>query len=165
MNIDEIRTLYDYNTWANLRVIAIARLLNRHEFTQDLGTSYRSVQGTLVHILHGEWLWLQRWQGESPKQIFASEDFADVTALEARWQIVEREQQNFIGRLTNERLKERLAYENFQGQRWEYSLAHMMQHTANHSSYHRGQVVVLLRQLGKTPVATDFLVFLDETAR
>ena len=53
----------------------------------------------------------------------------------------------------------------FSGQRWEYALGHMMQHTANHSSYHRGQVVTLFRQLGKTPEATDFLVFLDETAR
>ena len=53
----------------------------------------------------------------------------------------------------------------FSGQRWEYALGHMMQHTANHSSYHRGQVVTLLRQLGKTPEATDFLVFLDENAR
>ena len=123
------------------------------------------MRGTLVHILWGEWAWLQRWQGESPKQAFAPEDFLDVPALEARWQLVTREQQTFIERLADERLKGRVAYENLQGQRWEYSLGHMMQHVVNHSSYHRGQVVTLLRQLGKTPEATDFLVFLDETAR
>jgi uncharacterized damage-inducible protein DinB len=37
-----------------------------------------------------------------------------------------------------------------------------MQHVVNHSSYHRGQVVTLLRQLGKTPPATDFLIYFDE---
>jgi len=165
VDTDDIRTLYDFNAWANLRVVAMARHLNLPEFTKDLGTSYRSVQGTLVHILWAEWLWLQRWRGDSPKQIFAPEDFPDVAAIETRWQTVEREQQHFVERLTNEGLKQRLAYENFKGQRWEYPLGHMMQHTANHSSYHRGQVVTLLRQLGKTPEATDFLVFLDETAR
>ena len=165
MDTDDIRTLYDYNTWANRRVVAVARSLNREEFTKDLGTSYPSVQGTLVHILWAEWLWLQRWRGDSPKQIFAPEDFPDVPAVETRWQTVEREQQQFFERLANQRLKQRLAYENFRGQRWEYALGRMMQHTANHSSYHRGQVVTLLRQLGKTPEATDFLVFLDENAR
>jgi uncharacterized damage-inducible protein DinB len=165
VDTDDIRTLYDFNAWANLRVVAMTRCLNLQEFAKDLGTSYRSVQGTLVHILWGEWLWLQRWRGDSPKQIFAPEDFPDVAAIETRWRTVEREQRQFVERLTNEVLKQRLAYENFRGQRWEYSLGHMMQHTANHSSYHRGQVVTLLRQLGKTPEATDFLVFLDETAR
>jgi uncharacterized damage-inducible protein DinB len=165
LDTNDIRTLYDFNTWANIRVVAMARRLNLQEFTKDLGTSYRSVQGTLVHILWGEWLWLQRWRGDSPKQIFAPEDFPDVPAVETRFQTIEREQQDFIERLTDDRLKQRQAYENYKGQRREYALGHMLQHTANHSSYHRGQVVTLLRQLGKTPEATDFLVFLDETAR
>jgi uncharacterized damage-inducible protein DinB len=64
--------------------------------------------------------------------------------------------------LTDELLIRRVSYENLEGVRWEYSLAEMMQHLANHSSYHRGQIAVLLRQLGQTPPATDFLVFLDE---
>ena len=55
-----------------------------------------------------------------------------------------------------------MSYENLQGVRWEYSLAEMMQQLVNHSSYHRGQVAVLLRQLGQKPLPTDFLVFLDE---
>jgi uncharacterized damage-inducible protein DinB len=41
-------------------------------------------------------------------------------------------------------------------------LAEMLQQVLNHSSYRRGQVALLLRQLGQTPPATDFLVFLDE---
>jgi DinB family protein len=59
-------------------------------------------------------------------------------------------------------ISRRVSYENLQGVHWEYSLAETMQHVVNHSSYHRGQVVVLLRQLGQTPPATDFLVFFDE---
>lgn len=133
-------------------------------FNGSLGASYGSVRGILVRILWGEWLWLQRWRGESPKQQFAPETFPDAAALEARWASVEREQQIFIEALTDEHLKARVAYENLEGERWEYSLTHMMQHIVNHSSYHRGQVVTLLRKLGHTPPATDFLVFLDEAA-
>ena len=84
--------------------------------------------------------------------------------MKPRWYTVEREQAQFIERLTDADLRERVSYENLQGQRWEYTRGQMMQHVVNHSSYHRGQVAILLRQLGKIPNATDFLVFFDETA-
>ena len=38
----------------------------------------------------------------------------------------------------------------------------MLVHVVNHSTYHRGQVVTMLRQLGKSARPTDYLVFLDE---
>jgi uncharacterized damage-inducible protein DinB len=162
MNTEDIRTLYAFNRWANHRSLADARALDSQELTRDLGASYPSVHATLVHILWAEWLWLRRWQGESPKQVFAPAELGDLSAIESRWEEVEREQESFIAQLTDERLVIRIGYENRQGERWEYSLGHMMQHVVNHSSYHRGQVVALLRQLGHLPQATDFLLFFDE---
>ena len=164
MDIEDFRTLYAYNRWANRRVTTAARPLGIEDFTRDVGASHGSVRGTLVHILWGEWVWLQRWRGDSPTQVFTPEQFPDAAALEARWTIIEREQQAFVERLTEQRLNTLVAYHNLQGQRWEYLLRHMMQHVVNHSSYHRGQVVAFLRQLGHTPPATDFLVFFDEAA-
>jgi uncharacterized damage-inducible protein DinB len=161
MNTQEIQVLYAYNRWANHRLLQTARLLDWQDCTKDMGTSHVSVRGSLLHILWGEWLWVKRWRGESPKEMFAPEDFPDWTALELRWGRVESEQQGFFSRLTDDLLETRVSYENLQGERWEYSLAQMMQHVVNHSSYHRGQVVALLRQFGQTPPATDFLVFLD----
>ena len=114
-----------------------------------------------MHIVWGEWLWIRRWRSESPKQIFAPEDFHDWMTLDSRWTTVENEQQAFLEGLNDQLLDTRVSYENLQGQRWQYSLAHMLEHVINHSSYHRGQVAALLRQCGQTPPATDFLVFLD----
>jgi uncharacterized damage-inducible protein DinB len=162
VNVDEFRTLYAFNRWANNRLIGAARRLTPADLTRDVGTSHGSVRGTLVHILWAEWIWLQRWRGESPKRVFAQDQFPDVDAIESRWRDVEHDQQDFIAALTDDRLNTPLSYLNLQGQRWEYSLAHMMQHVVNHSSYHRGQLVTLLRQLGQTPPVTDFLVFFDE---
>ena len=164
MNVDDIRTLYAYNRWANRRLLAAVRLLQPMEFIRDLSTSFGSIRGTLVHIVWGEWLWVRRWLGESPTQVFDLEKFPAVDSLESTWDEVERDQRNFIAGLSDERLIGRVSYENFQGDRWEYSLGHMMQHLVNHSSYHRGQVVTLLRQLGHNPPTTDFLVYLDEVA-
>jgi uncharacterized damage-inducible protein DinB len=94
--------------------------------------------------------------------VFDGDQYPDVAAIEGRWADVERDREDFISGLTEDRLGERIAYVNLQGQRWEYALVHMMQHVVNHSSYHRGQVVTLLRQMGRTPPATDFLLFFDE---
>ena len=43
-------------------------------------------------------------------------------------------------------------------------LAHLMQHLANHSTYHRGKIALMMRQLEAEPLATDFHVFLVETS-
>ena len=162
MNAKDIRTLYAYNRWANRRLLAAVRVSPPHDLTRDLGTSHGSLAGTLLHILWSEWIWLRRWQGESPKRVFTLDEFSGVDAIESFWDTVDSERVDFIGRLTDERLVARISYENLQGERWEYSLANMMQHLVNHSSYHRGQVITLLRQIGQSPPATDFLVFLDE---
>lgn len=164
MNTQEIQNLYAYNRWANHRLLKAARRLDWKDCTSEMGTSHGSVLGTLVHIIWGEWLWVRRWRSESPKERFAPKDFPDWTTLESRWTSVEAEQQAFINCLSDDLLEKRVSYENLQDQRWQYSLAQMMQHVVNHSSYHRGQVITLLRQLGQTPPATDFLVFLDENS-
>lgn len=164
MDIEDIRTLYSYNRWANHHALDASSRLEVSDFERDLGAGHSSIQGTMVHIMWGEWLWLQRWRGESPKRVFVPNDFPSLAELEAQWKAVERGQEQFIEDLKDEHLRERVSYENLQGQRWEYTRGQMMQHVVNHSSYHRGQVAALLRQLGKTPAPTDFLVFFDEMA-
>ncbi|MGH7699851.1 MAG: DinB family protein [Gemmatimonadales bacterium] len=162
MTADEVRTLYAFNRWATGRLLDATRRLAPPDFTRDLRTSYRSVRGTLVHLVWAEWIWLRRWRGESPTNVYAEEEFADADAVATRWRDVERDQRDFLATLTDDRLPVGLAYRNLKGERWEYPLVHTLQHVANHSSYHRGQVVTLLRQLGHAPPPTDFLVFFDE---
>jgi uncharacterized damage-inducible protein DinB len=85
--------------------------------------------------------------------------------IASAWGELARDQQDFIATLTENHLLTHVSYENLQGELWEYALAHMMQHVVNHSSYHRGQIVTLLRQLGQSPPATDFLVYFDDRGR
>jgi uncharacterized damage-inducible protein DinB len=165
MDVDEIRTLYSFNQWATHRLIDAARLLGPDDFVKDLRTSYRSVRGTFVHTLWSEWIWLRRWRGESPKRVFAEDEFQELDAIWSRWEDINADRNDFIGTLTDERLRRRLSYENTRNERWEYPLVQMMQHVVNHSSYHRGQIVTLLRQLGQAPPSTDFLLYFDEAGR
>jgi uncharacterized damage-inducible protein DinB len=65
-----------------------------------------------------------------------------------------------VNRSTNELLDKFVPFRTTQ-----VTLAHLMQHLANHSTYHRGQVALMMRQLDAEPVATDFHVFLMERSR
>jgi uncharacterized damage-inducible protein DinB len=77
--------------------------------------------------------------------------------VQAKWTEVEKEQAEFVNGATNESLGKMLPFRTTQG-----SLAHLIQHLANHSTYHRGQVALMMRQLDAEPLATDFHMFLVE---
>ena len=161
MDLKSIQVLYDYNKWANARVLDAVSKLNSEQFTRDLENSFRSVRETLVHTLSAEWIWLERWKGISPKSMLAATELTDVQAIESRWGIVESERAEFIRSLTPERLQTVISYVNTRGQTFAYPLWQMMVHVVNHSTYHRGQITTLIRQVGGKPVATDLLVFYD----
>ena len=103
-----------------------------------------------------DWLFVARTE-ELPE----SGDYLTLRIARA-FDETEKRRQSFIAGITDDRLQERIAYENLKGERWEYSLGHMLQHVVNHSTYHRGQIVTLLRQLGAAGVSTDFLLYFDE---
>ncbi|MGB9435729.1 MAG: DinB family protein [Candidatus Acidiferrum sp.] len=169
MTRDDIQLLYEYDRWANHRVLQAASTLNTEEFTRDLGGSFRSMRDTLVHIVSSERGWLTCWKEPSPSStfiidywtqhdtLFSPNAFPDLAAVKVIWAEVEREQVEFVNRVTNESLGRMLPVRTTQ-----ISLAHLMQHLANHSTYHRGQVAILMRQLAAKPLATDFAMFLME---
>lgn len=169
MTIDDIRLLFEYDRWANNRVLEAANALNVEQFTRDLGGSFRSVRDTLLHIIGGEWGWLTYWKASSHSPEFLTElwdrhdslfrpgAFPDLEAVCLKWEEVEKEQTEFVNGLTEEALAKTLPVRERQ-----LSLALLMQHLANHSTYHRGQIAVMMRQLGAKPVATDFHLFLRE---
>src|SRR5215467_7664958 len=161
MNLKEIRTLYDYTAWANGRVFDAASTLSDEQINRDLSTSHGSVKGTLTHIVAGEWIWLMRCQGTSPKALLDPADFPNLNSLRVKLALVEQERKKYFDALSDESLPQLISYLNLAGQRWEYRLDHILQHVANHSSYHRRQVITLLRQLGAAAIQTDYLAFFD----
>ena len=156
-----MRELYEYNRWANRRTLDAVSRLSAEEFTRDLGNSFPSIRDTLVHIMWAEWRWVRRWKGESPKETLDPMEFPTLASLMERWADVESEQADFVSDLTDAALDERIAYFDTAGERWEYPLRQMVRHVVNHSTYHRGQVTTMLRQLGAEPVQTDLLLMYD----
>jgi len=160
----EMVTLYDYNAWANRRVLEAASALTREQFTKPMGSSFSSVCDTLSHIYGGEWVWLERFQGRSPSAFPDDSEFADITKLEATWAAFEPKLLNFVRGLTQEGLDRVMEYKTFKFGVYRNPLWQSMQHLVNHGTYHRGQVTTMLRQLGAKPILTDLMHFYREQA-
>lgn len=160
--LSEILELFAYDRWANRRVLDAAGALPDEDYIRDLGSSFPSVRDTLEHILAAEWVWLSRWRGVSPTRLRADWDPVMLHALRSRWAAFEDDQAEFLSRLTDSRLREPVAYRQIDGRAFEQPLWLLMRHVANHSTYHRGQVVTMLRQLGAEGVSTDLVAFARE---
>ncbi len=181
MNIADIQTLYAYNRWANERLFAALGELSDDEFVALVPSSFPSVRETVFHLLLAEWLWLKRWQGKSPRSPLADPDasaatwetlspggiptakeLATLAALKSFAESIEQERNEFLRGLTEDFLLAPLQFSDMAGKPYAEPLVHLMQHLVNHSTYHRGQVTTLLRQLGEEGVPLDMLYFFRE---
>lgn len=161
----EHRVAWRYNTWANQRTLDAAALLSEEALGRDLKSSFPSVRRTLIHILASEWIWLRRWKGESPADMPAEWEALDLNGITEAWRAVDAERTHWIGQLTEGDLDRVIEYRNTRGEKCARPIWQMLRHVVNHSSYHRGQVTTMLRQLGATAVSTDFVWFTDESER
>jgi uncharacterized damage-inducible protein DinB len=160
MTKDGLERLLDYTVWANHRAMRTVATLSVAEFRRDLGGSFGGVRGTLTHTLGAEWIWLERWKGVSPsKPPFDEGEFKDIVAVRERWKVVEDHRASWFRALKQDDVRKLVRYKNLAGQSFEAPLWQLVQHVANHSTYHRGQVVAFLRQLGAKPQATDMVVW------
>jgi uncharacterized damage-inducible protein DinB len=160
-SLEEIGRLYEYNRWANQRAREACAPLSAEEFVRPLGSSFSSVRDTLVHLFGAEWIWLERWHGRSPRALPSPAEFASLESIRQKWAEVEKGQRDFIAGLSDARLGAVVSYVNMKGETWSYPLGDMLVHVVNHGSYHRGQVATMLRQLGRTPPGTDYLLYFD----
>jgi uncharacterized damage-inducible protein DinB len=159
VNQEDTLTLYDYNAWANARVLDAAAGLSAEQFLRDLKNSFPSVRDTLAHILGAEWIWMRRWRGEPTSALLQASDFPTVQSLRDRFAALEQERRGFLESLSDDRLQAPFSYRDTAGKSHSLRLVQSLQHVVNHGTYHRGQITTLLRQLGGTPVSTDLSRF------
>ena len=100
MKPEEMVALYDYNAWADRRVLEAASTLSKEEFLKPMGSSFSSIRDTLAHIFGVEWLWLERFQGRSPASIPDGNEFTELNILKARWMEFEPTLLKFVRGLT-----------------------------------------------------------------
>ena len=158
----KIYTTYTrYNLWANQQIVDTLSRLSETASEKDLGNSFPSVKKTTLHIWDAEQIWLNRLQG-MPILSFPSKNF-EGTFAEACTGLLDTSRQflEFAEKQTEGFFEEELEFNtiSFGASR---SRAHeMIHHCMNHSTYHRGQLVTMGRQLGlENMPSTDMIFYL-----
>jgi uncharacterized damage-inducible protein DinB len=139
--------LYQYNDWATKRVLDC---LNKQSVSDE------KIISILGHVIAAQYLWLHRIKGLPPAQVKLWGEYTlpqlnqmgqEVAAL---WLAFVEETENFDRELT---------YHNYTGDPYVNNVEMIMIHLVNHSSYHRAQIALLLRQKGFEPINTDFITY------
>lgn len=162
MNKQDIVLLYKYNQWANAKVLEAAAHITQDQFLTEASFPHGGLRGTLVHILFAEWIWRNRWQGESPTFRIKPDEFPTFASLQTRWMQEERSLMEFVERLTDERLETPFQYRTTRGEPHEQVLWKVMAHVVNHGTQHRAEAAALLTDFGCSPGDVDMIYFLGD---
>jgi uncharacterized damage-inducible protein DinB len=162
MDLDTIQQLFAYNAWANRRTMAGCESISNKQFLQQVGGSFGSVRNTLAHIMDVEWLYHERWQGRASAVFPKADNYSNLADIKTRWKSIDADVNRYVGALSAADIARVIEFRNTKGISFHHPIWETMQHMVNHSTYHRGQVTTLLRQLGAAPLYTDMIYFFRE---
>jgi uncharacterized damage-inducible protein DinB len=161
--INYARAMASYNRWMNKRIYDACSRLSDEERKRDLGTFFKSIHGTLNHLLLADRIWMGRFTGRPfGFKSLDQELYSDFSQLRA-----EREKDDngiiaWAESLTEKGLSRELFYTSIVNpQLRKYPFWFAMTHFFNHQTHHRGQVTTLISQRGIDAGITD-LIWLPE---
>jgi uncharacterized damage-inducible protein DinB len=172
MSPEWLAALARYNRWMNDKLYALCATLSDEVRKRDTGAFFKSIHGTLNHILLADRVWLARFAGESLPDGFMGpggirsldqELYADFEELRRERALTDDALSTWVSAVTPERLAAPLVYLR-RGQRQESPLWGAVAHVFNHQTHHRGQITTVLNQQGCDPGVTDLFAMLREEA-
>ncbi len=159
MTIQEVLALFEYNEWANAKMLTVIDGIPVENLTTPIPSSFPSILGTMAHIVAAEWIWLRRWKGENPTSFPEWLSNPSLEGISAKLAEVESERRSLLASIDGPGLQRTIEYRTLNGTPYAHRLEDLCRHVVNHSTYHRGQLTTLLRHVGATPPATDMILF------
>jgi uncharacterized damage-inducible protein DinB len=164
-----------YNRWMNARLDAAAGTLPGEELARDRGAFFRSILGTLNHLVVADTIWLRRFADlparhaeldpvralPQPERLDAM-PFPEFAALAAHRGWLDAIIERWVSVLGEPDLRHVLHYGNTRGARFRRQLAPLLLHFFNHQAHHRGQATTLLSQAGVDVGVTDLLALVPD---
>lgn len=163
MRASELAVLYDYNRWANARILDAAAALSHADFVAPRTLVWGSLRGTLVHAFGAEWIWRRRCQeGVSPAALPRESEFATFSDLRDRWHEEEAAMRAYVEGLDDAAIAGDMVYRNTSGKLMHAPLWQVLMHVVNHGTQHRAEAAQLLTELGHSPGDVDLIVYVRE---
>jgi len=153
--------LADYNAWANGMICSWLDKISDEQWKQPLVSSFKSIEETTVHTIGAEKIWQDRLNlVQNPVWFTTAFKGSKKEALE-EWRRSSQTFKSFVEGFDESRLDETLRYTRQQdGKTYELQYYQIFAHAVNHATYHRGQLITLLRQVGYTDVSSmDFSTY------
>lgn len=162
MRIRDIITLYDYNYWANSRILVASANINEEQFVAPAEWSHAGLRGTLLHTFDGEYSWRMLCQHNTMTFNLDEAQFPTFDVLVQRWHAEEAAMRAYLGNLTDDALDGAVRYTTDEGVRRERVLWHCLVHVVPHGTQHRSEAAARLTEFGASPGDLDFTLFLTE---
>ena len=170
-SVTHFQYMANYNQRLNTQVYDAAGQLSNEELTADMGAFFKSILGTMNHILVGDLLWLNRFatiksfsslqalknfpKPQSLDQLLF-EDFKQLKRIRVELDTLIHEWLHTNAMETD--FQQNLTYRNSKGEVSSKDFSELLHHFFNHQTHHRGQVSTLLNQTGIEVGVTDFVV-------
>lgn len=152
-----------YNLWANKRISNFISKVTDEMMNKTVKSSFPSLRKTITHIRNSEQTWLSRLTGVEPHRI--SDDNLQLTKDElcSEWCKVSVSLVKYAEEQNLSSLENVIHYRNTKGDACRNTVTEVLLHCMNHSTYHRGQIVTILREVGFTELAsTDLITYFRE---
>lgn len=150
-----------YNRWANARIYDAAATLSAEEFTRDTGAFFKSMMGTLNHVVTADRIWMKRFTGEGDAPTALDTIIhADFGKLRLAREAEDQRIVKWVESLGDKALAGRFSYMTVTDMRTiSQRLAPALDHFFNHQTHHRGQAHMILTVLGRSSVTLDLIYF------
>jgi uncharacterized damage-inducible protein DinB len=162
MQIQDVSLLYDYNYWANGRILGAAARVSLEQLVAPARFSFASLRATLVHTLDTEYGWRMLCQHGTLTLDMDEAEFPTFAVLEQRWHDEETTMRAYLAALQDEDMTNVVRYTIPNGEQRERVLWHCLVHVVNHGTQHRSEAAAMLTEYGQSPGDLDFTLFLSQ---
>src|ERR1700756_3151756 len=151
--------LAEYNVWANNIVCGWLEQISDEQWSRQVTSSFNSIQETVLHIISAETAWLDRMTKAEVRWLQKSFTGSKADHIEL-WNKTSNNLLDHVVAFDENKIAQNLDFKRLNGDAYSMPFYQVLAHTFNHSTFHRGQLVTMLRQVGFTNVSsTDLMGF------
>lgn len=147
--------IYQHSRFANGRLLDQAEQLSDAELDAERPGMFGTIRVTLQHMMQAQQSWLRRVQGLDPVEPWADDAFPTIADLRKEWDTLDTENLAYVTTLTGDQLIERLRMRSWRGWEMEAPRWQALIHQAFHQHQHRGELAMVLTNLGHSPGEID----------
>lgn len=155
-------TLFDYHYWATNLILEQVEKISHGAFIEERTLSWKSIRGTLVHMLSAEYTWRQRCQYHNSPRPLPESDYPTLGILNAHWSEDQSAMRTYLRSLHDDDLQAMIDYRTSAGILYSTPLWQILTHVIMHGMQHRAELAHILTELGYSPGDIDFIAYLRQ---